>query len=67
MAEKKKRIGRPPGSGDGRRKAMLSRRIDAELLEQFKAYVQSIVPRTTDTAVLELALAEFLQNRKAKR
>lgn len=66
MADKKRPIGRPRGSGSGREKAMVSRRIDAELWGRFRAYVETIVPRTTDTAVIELALQQFL-DREEKR
>lgn len=66
MTDKKPQRGRPKGSGSGRRKTMLSRRIDAELWERFQAYVETVVPRSTDTAVLELALVEFLERKEGK-
>jgi hypothetical protein len=61
MMAKKKTRGRPVGSGSGRQTEMLSRRIDADLWRRFRDYVETIVPRTSDTAVLELAIEQFLE------
>ena len=39
---------------------MVSRRLDAELWEAFQAYVRGLQPRSSDTAVLEMLLRDFL-------
>jgi hypothetical protein len=39
---------------------MISRRISRPLMERLRAYVASVKPATTDTAVIELALEEYL-------
>jgi len=58
MSEKKRSRGRP--SGTSRRTTMVSRRLDAELWEAFQAYVRGLQPRSSDTAVLEMLLRDFL-------
>ena len=49
---------------DGR--VMISRRIGVNLWERFRHFCEYHVPRTTDTAMLELALWEFLERRQHK-
>ena len=45
---------------------MFSRRLDAGLLADFQAYVRSLEPRTTDTAVLEMVLRDFLRQKRGQ-
>ena len=46
--------------------AMFSRRLDAGLLADFQAYVRGLEPRTTDTAVLEMVLRDFLRQKRGQ-
>jgi hypothetical protein len=50
-----RKAGRPAAD-----KVMVSRRISRPLWERLQAYAAGLKPVATDTAVLELALDEFL-------
>lgn len=45
---------------------MFARRLPLELVERFQRYVDSLIPRTTDTAVLEMILAEYLDQHETQ-
>jgi hypothetical protein len=61
MKEKKKPRGRPKVQSE---RVMVSRRFNRAIWERFQAYVEGVSPRTTDTAVLELAMQEFLDRKE---
>jgi hypothetical protein len=66
MARKKSdRTERPPGGESAR--VMVTRRLPRELWTRLQAYVDGIEPRTTDTAIIELALREYLDRHEGKR
>ena len=45
----------------------LTRRLPLVLWERVQAHADSIEPRTTDTAIMELALREYLDRHEPKR
>ena len=45
---------------------MVSRRLPRLLWSQLQEHVATIVPRTTDTAVLELAIVQYLERHAGK-
>jgi hypothetical protein len=47
-------------------KVMVSRRLPRYLWTRVQTYVATIQPRTTDTAIVELALMEYLDRNEGK-
>lgn len=48
-------------------RAMVSRRLRRELWERFQLYCEYHVPRTSDTAMLEAAIQEYLDRHEPKK
>lgn len=58
MTKSEKKLGRPPG----RKPAVtVFARIDPRLGSALERYVDSVVPKTTATAVVELAISQYLE------
>jgi hypothetical protein len=49
-----------------RNKIKRSYYFSADLLDRLQAYAATITPRTTDTAIMELALEEYLERNEGK-
>ena len=45
---------------------MVTRRLDHRLWLRVKAHAKTIVPRTTDTGIIEAALLEYLDRHEKK-
>jgi hypothetical protein len=48
-------------------RVMVTRRLDRNLWDRVKAHAKTIVPRTTDTGIIEAALLEYLDRHEKKR
>jgi hypothetical protein len=48
-------------------KVMVSRRLPRALWQRVQDYSATITPRTTDTAIMELALEEYLERNEGKK
>jgi len=59
---KKTNVSRP----DDSERVMVTRRLPRALWERVQAHADSIEPRTTDTAIMELALREYLDRNEPK-
>jgi hypothetical protein len=63
MARKKTEKKTAPVETD---KLMVSRRLPRSLWKRVQDHVNTIQPRTTDTAIMELALEEYLARNEKK-
>jgi hypothetical protein len=48
-------------------RVMVTRRLPRDLWTRLQSYVASIEPRTTDTAIIELALKDYLDKHEGAR
>jgi hypothetical protein len=48
-------------------RVMVCRRLPRQLWTSVQDHVTTVLPRTTDTAILELALAEYLERNASKQ
>jgi hypothetical protein len=53
-------------SGEESSRVMITRRLPRQLWDRLQTYAASFTPRTTDTAIIELALTEYLDRHEGK-